>query len=395
MFGCQNLLKPQLFSSSEEYEAIANTITLDKGFNGELDDLDAWISQRVQIAPAEVPDRKHSLLLTMIMLTGKCNADCEVCYTAQKEHKNSLTWPEMKEIIDQCLKLGSQTVYVAGEGEPTLDPAFFQLVDYVKKVGTRLLLFTNGILFSNDTAAYKQWGMSGEEIVKRLADAPVWIYHKYWSTDPVKNAEMMGLDSVDTLPYATWSENSSDKIFMPLGLRRMLEYFPRDRVGVQVIAERRNAHELLDTILPFIHTSGVKSYIEPVIHSGRNFSSHKYDPSPELYEKIRPYMVRQNCTRVAYLFAVHNNGFVTPGISILPEFLEMIPGHEELNIRNPDGTIKDIFTLRHSHPFLVRARYCVKGCLCEEFNLRVAKIKEKGDVLQGEKNCLNYEDILY
>jgi hypothetical protein len=256
-------------------------------------------------------------------------------------------------------------------------------------------VFTNGILLSNDNAALKQWGMTGDEMVKRLAESPVWIYHKFWSTKPTKNAELMGLDSTDTLPYCMYSLDSSKQIKMPLGLRRMLEYFPRDRVGVQVIAERRNAEELLETILPFIKESGVKSYIEPVIHSGRNFKNHSFDPPQDLYEKIQPYMVRQNCTRVAYLFAVHNNGFATPGISILPEFLEMVPGYQDLNLRNPDGTIKDIFTLRHTHPFLVKARYCIKGCLCEEFNLKVAEHINNGKVSVGRRECLKYEDILY
>jgi hypothetical protein len=395
MFGLKNLLSPQLFSAAEEREAIANTIVFDKLFAAQANDLDKWISGRVHISPATKPNRRRSLMLTMIMLTGKCNANCEVCYTAQREHEKFLTWPEIKEIIDQCLNLGSRTVYVAGEGEPTLDPVFFRLVDYVKKVGTRLLVFTNGIILSNDDAAQEQWGMTGEEIVKRLADSPVWIYHKFWSTDPVKNAEMMGLDSTDTLPYCMYPSNSSQKIKMPLGLRRMLEYFPRERVGVQVIAERRNAEELLETILPFIKDSGVKSYIEPVIHSGRNFKNHRFDPPQELYEKIQPYMVRQNCTRVAYMFAVHNNGFATPGISILPEFLELVPGYQDLNLRNPEGTIKDIFTLRHTHPFLVKARYCIKGCLCEEFNLKVADLISNGNISIKQRECLKYEDILY
>ena len=160
-----------------------------------------------------------------------------------------------------------------------------------------------------------------------------------------------------------------------------------------MIAARENEEELLDTILPFIWDSGVKSYIEPIIHSGRNFDVHEHDPLPDLYARIQPYMVRQNCTRVAYLFAVHNNGYAAPCISILPEFLEMVPGYEDLNIRNPDGSIKDLCTLRHTHPLLVMARSQTQGCLCERFNLQVAELIRQGKAELGKKESLRYEGL--
>jgi hypothetical protein len=330
----------------------------------------------------------------MIMLTGDCNASCEVCYTARQLRPDALQWDEIKNIIDQCLDLGSQTVYVAGEGEPTLDDSFFKLVDYVHKIGTRLLLFTNGLLFSNDGLARRRWGMAGDQMIRRLAGAPVWIYHKLWSTEPEKNCQMMGLSRCDVLPFARWQGANGLEMDIPIGLRRFLDLFPRERLGIETIAERRNAQELIDKIIPFILETGVKSYVEPVIHSGRNFDEHRYDLPEEYFPKIQPYMVRQNCTRVGYLLAVHNNGYATPCISILPEQLQLLPGYEDLNVRNPDGSIKDIFTLRHTHPLLVQARLHLTGCLCEKFNLRFAELtKARPPKHCSKRGSLKYEDI--
>jgi hypothetical protein len=329
------------------------------------------------------------------MLTGECNASCEVCYTARRVRPDALKWDEIKNIIDQCLKLGSQTVYVAGEGEPTLDDSFFKLVEHVAKVGTRLLVFSNGTLFCNDDLAQRKWGMSGREMIQRLADAPVWVYHKFWSTEPEKNRVMMGLPRLDILPYTRWQGTNGLTMDIPVGLQRMLESFPRERLGVETIAERRNAREVVDKIIPFVLETGVKSYIEPVIHSGRNFGNHNFDLPDEYFEKIQPYMVRQNCTRVGYLFAVHNNGYAAPCISILPNSLKLLPGYEDLNLRNSDGSMKDIFTLRHTHPLLVQARQHLTGCLCEKFNLRLAELMGSGPVNGCCKSaCLKYEDIL-
>jgi hypothetical protein len=136
--------------------------------------------------------------------------------------------------------------------------------------------------------------------------------------------------------------------------------------------------EITDTIIPFIEKTGVKSYIEPLIHSGKNFNSHNYDTPVEKLDKVRHWLVRQGCTRVAYIFAVHNNGYATPGISILNEHLKFAENYEGLNIRNPDGSIKGLCQLRHTHPFLVKNRYRISGCLCEEFNLEMAARMKTG-----------------
>lgn len=393
-FGYNNLLAPQSFTHVEEAQAIENTLFFDCAVNHHTERIKQG-KVRVVAENRGQMVQSHTLLLTMIMLTGECNASCEVCYTARRVRPDALKWDEIQNIIDQCRELGSQTVYVAGEGEPTLDDSFFKLVDYVAKIGTRLLVFSNGVLFSNDELALRKWGITGEEMIRRLADAPVWVYHKLWSIEPEKNRLMMGLPRLDILPYTAWLGTNGLTLGIPVGLERMLQLFPRDRLGVETIAERRNAQEVVDKIIPFVLETGVKSYIEPVIHSGRNFANHNYDLPEEFFPQIQPYMVRQNCTRVGYLFAVHNNGYTAPCISILPQQLRLLPGYEDLNIRNPDGSIKDIFTMRHTHPLLVQARQHLTGCLCEKFNLKLAELTKAGTVNGCCKSgCLKYEDIL-
>ncbi|MEA3329631.1 MAG: radical SAM protein [Nanoarchaeota archaeon] len=390
-FGNLNILKPQLFTTEEEIEAIKNTMTLDLSFGNDkfledfaekFQDCKPWAKEHLDYLHSlseeelrqEVERAKpKSILITPIMLTGECNANCEVCYTNRRKRENELDWNEIKEIVDQTHRLGSKTIYVAGEGEPTLDKSFFKILDYSKEIGMDIIMFTNGVLLSNNSLCQKRLNISNEKLAKRIADAPVYVYHKFWSADPEKNHHLMGLPSHVIYNFTEFQEGNGRKIQIPKGLELLLKHLPKERIGVESYVEKRTASEIKDTIIPFIKQSGVKSYIEPLIHSGKNFDIHKYDPTPKQLRELQPWLVRQGCTRVAYIFAVHNNGYATPGISISPDNLKTVEGYENLNIRNPNGTIKNLFKLRHTHPFLVENRYRITGCLCEEFNLEVAK----------------------
>jgi len=392
-FGNPNLLKPQLFTEEQEIQAIQNTMTLDyffgnkkivTGFANNFQDCKPWLKKHLDFldslannkleeeAEAE-RSKQHSLLITPIMLTGECNANCEVCYTDRKKRQDVLVWEEIKQIIDQTKSLGSKTIYIAGEGEPTLDESFFNLLDYSKEVGMDILMFTNGVLLSNDYLCQARLGISGEDLAKKISDAPVYIYHKFWSANKEKNHNLMGLSTNTDYEFVPYNLNNGTKIQIPKGLELLLKHLPLERVGIEACVEKRTADEIKRVIIPFIEQTGIKSYVEPLIHSGKNFNIHKYDPTQEQLKVLQPWLVRQGCTRVAYIFAVHNNGYATPGISILPKHLELAEEYKSLNIRNPDKSIKDLFELRHTHPFLVKNRYKISGCLCEEFNLEMAE----------------------
>lgn len=401
-FGCLNLLAPQVFTREEEDAAIRSSLTCDWvfGHHGVVE----WFAQRHprfegHVARLRARDdaalavelqhaRATSLLMAFVMLTGECNADCGICYTARRRKPNELTAEEIIGIIDQTRALGARTLYVAGEGEPTLDRAFFEVIEHVKRVGMRMLFFTNGILLSNETLARRRWGISNREIVERLADAPVWVYHKLWSTQPAVTSELMGLPrDREIYRYVDWRLPDGRTIPIPEGLQLLLDALPRERVGIETVVERRTGDDIVRNIVPFIEQTGVRSYLEPIIHSGRNFDEFSYDPTQEQLHALRRYLVRQGCTRVAYKLAIHNDGFATPGISILRDHLRTVTDYEALNIRDSRGGLKDLFTLRHSNPFLVANRYRIEGCLCEEFNLEMSAAGSCASTTAKETAC--------
>src|SRR5438067_133505 len=70
-------------------------------------------------------ERSHSLLFLVLMLTGACNANCEICFTDRRAKRGETTSEARSDILRQAKKLGARYIYVPGEGEPTIDRAFW------------------------------------------------------------------------------------------------------------------------------------------------------------------------------------------------------------------------------------------------------------------------------
>lgn len=382
-----NLFEAQSFSEELENEVIRNNMTIDYYF-GHIDILNEFVNRKpefqkhlndLSLLSYESLERlvkkvkNKSLLMTVIMLTGACNANCTICYTDRKLKPNELSFSEIKAIIDQTYDLGSRLIYIPGEGEPTLDRNLWKVLEYARVKGINVILFTNGILLSNDIEAKNRWQMSAEEIVKKLVEYPVSIYHKFWSTNPKLVVEMMNIDE-KIYEYVNFSVKGRT-INIPKGLFLLLKTFPKERVGIEVVVEKRNLNEIIDVIIPFVIESGVKSYIEPLLHAGRCFGVFDFDPeiSKEEWEKLEPWLSRQNCRRVGYKIVIHNNGYLSYGMALTLTQIAAPFETEKFNIRNLDGGLKDLFKILHTNPYLVSGRYKINGCICEEVNLLLTK----------------------
>lgn len=86
-------------------------------------------------------------------LTNRCNMMCDPCFmdANQVGFVHELEWPEVKEILDNSLKIKPRrqmSVQFSG-GEPTISPHFFRAIKYARKVGyNSVQCATNGIEFA-------------------------------------------------------------------------------------------------------------------------------------------------------------------------------------------------------------------------------------------------------
>ena len=85
-----------------------------------------------------------------IELTERCNNNCVHCYINQPENKTAirtreLTTDQWKKILDQAAKLGALTVRFTG-GEPLIRSDFADIYEYTRRLGIKVMLFTNARL---------------------------------------------------------------------------------------------------------------------------------------------------------------------------------------------------------------------------------------------------------
>jgi hypothetical protein len=322
------------------------------------DKLAAWPRKRLRDHVART--RQHSLAFLVLMLTGACNANCPICFTDRRRKAGELSVAERDDILRQARALGVRYVYVPGEGEPTIDAGFWQFLDTCAELGLEAIIFTNGLLFGDARAARRRWGCDPEEALGRLARYPVSLYVKFWSTDPARAAEMLGIRGERYL-YRDFAGTP-----VPAGLARLLDGFARDRLGIEVVIERRNADEVAEQIVPFAERHGLARIVEMIQHNGRVLGDSAFDPSPSQVERTVGLLSPTSCTMATCKAVVTSRGLLSPRIAVLEH---QIPGRA-VDVR---GT--DLFELLHHTEYVVERRYEISGCLCETLPAALAPCK--------------------
>ncbi len=127
------------------------------------------------------------LLNPSIDLTNACNLNCPYCYIEEKNSErkvrktNELTLEESLRLIDDLTLAGAKTINIVGAGEPTIDPHFEQIINYIHSKKITTVLFTNGIRFHYYP-----------KLLRLLYDRNVSIVLKYNFIDKVKQDLVAG-----------------------------------------------------------------------------------------------------------------------------------------------------------------------------------------------------------
>lgn len=80
-------------------------------------------------------------------ITNYCNSKCKFCYGSffGKDNKNKriMNFNTIKNLLDDCQEIGVKSIVVMGEGENTISPHFYDLLEYSKDKAVDLSLATN------------------------------------------------------------------------------------------------------------------------------------------------------------------------------------------------------------------------------------------------------------
>jgi len=374
------LFDAHVFSESEKEDVINNNAIIDlcmghkdilEFLNYKFKNLSA-IKRIDDLTEDEKKDliehkKKKSLLMTSLFLSGKCDANCDICYTDSKFRKDKNKWESIESIIRQVVQLGNKTLYVPGEGEPFLDDNIFNLINAAEYYNQNLVLFTNGIILSDEEMFENKWGISLNEFFEVIQKSPIYLYFKYWHSDRNIFADMMRINP-DKLKTESITLNGSIKVDVPIGLLKLHKIAP-EKVGIETAVHSLNYNNVFDRIMPFADKYKLKWYLEPIIHSGRCYGRKEYDITQEQMLKINPYLSKQQCKRAGYTAIITTLFYISFCSSFISKF--MIKDRDildNLSVFDKNNRVKDIFSILHTNRLLVESRYSSQSCLCEYYS---------------------------
>jgi organic radical activating enzyme len=366
---------------------------------------DRELAERIRAAAAD------SMETFNLFLPKQCNLSCRGCYaaavpvTSQPYDDELVTdfYTGAERIIAQARGCGARTVYTSGDGEPTLFPRFFDLLDLLRRNGMQWLFFTAGLAFSSETAAVYTWetarrwlqGPSRDRIASQLsanlADGrpdptvralcaelahyreSVQVYHSLWSTDGETNTAMRR-PVQGAYQYRTVHSRGST-LTLPSSLVTMMdEIFTgslRSRFGVEMPVSDVGVDQV-PAMAAFVVDNQLRSYFEPTIFTGRNRIGDLGEAPPAAVAAMAPLLVRTQCgfrnihqPTVKYHHRAPDRTFLaSPGMGVDAADLRSMGVLDSLVI---SGRADGFFAAVHS-PLMVYANYVhITGCKCNDF----------------------------
>lgn len=96
-------------------------------------------------------DRMSFPRIVFFEITHRCNLHCRHCYIVPEETKKELSTQEVKSIFEQLVEAGCLHLVLTG-GEPLLRKDILSLINYARRIGLFIHLFTNAALVTSKIA---------------------------------------------------------------------------------------------------------------------------------------------------------------------------------------------------------------------------------------------------
>jgi len=278
-------------------------------------------------------DFRNPKTLTVVdfrAMTGACPHDCFHCFTDKL--KKTLTLEEIKNVIDQIAEMGGKAIDYLGEGEPTLDEDFFDIIEYTASKGMQPVVFTDGATMMRDINFVRRVKKTGASIVPKCDSLFNPEYQNWVVGDKTGKYFDQRKEALDLLIKEEFNKKEKDGT---------------TRVGFDMVITRKNVHEVEKT-LRFCRDNNLWIIFSYFLPSGRS-GKEDFDKSLMLSGDEKKQLmetVKRVDKEYGYEHPILNNFLTSPCV----EFLQILgdgrvtpcPGNETIigNIR--DHTIREL-----------------------------------------------------
>jgi len=280
-------------------------------------------------------------------MTSACPHDCFHCFTDKQ--KKTLNLEEVIKIIDQLADMKAHSINFIGEGEPTIDPNFFDVIEYSSSKGIQPVIFTEGAARLRD-----------KDFVRRLYKTGASVCFK---CDSLWNPEYQNWVVRDRKGKYFEERDEAINILISEGFNK-IEDDGTTRMGFDMVVTKRNMHEVEKT-LRYCRENNlwiIFAYFLPSGRSGSEDFDNSLTPSQSDKEEISE-MVRSVDNEYDFHHEVLNN-FLT-GVCV--EFMQIYgdgsvspcPGNETRVGNVKTSTIKELqHKILEKYPSHNRANRC-------------------------------------
>tara|TARA_B100000579_G_C22847086_1_gene865049 strand:- start:4716 stop:5900 length:1185 start_codon:yes stop_codon:yes gene_type:complete len=156
-----------------------------------------------------------------LSFTNICNQKCTFCYTAWAHGSTKMSKETIINLIKSAKKTGVKSTLIAGEGEPTINPAYIDAIETCGEVGLDCALNTNAIKMNEKDLRrilpHLQWvrfsfQASEPNLYSKIHRVPEHQYHKAVENITLagKIKKELGLDVMLGLQQVLIDENGAD-----------------------------------------------------------------------------------------------------------------------------------------------------------------------------------------
>ena len=294
-------------------------------------------------------------------MTGACPHDCFHCFT-DKDDK-TLSLDEIREVIDQLAERDTHAINFLGEGEPTIDEDFFEIIEYTSLRGIQPVIFTDAATKMRDRSFVQRVYESGASVALKC--------------DSLFNPDYQNWVVGDKKGKYFAQRNKAIDLLIEQGFNEVQED-GTTRLGFDMVLSSRNIHEAEPT-LRYCRENNlwlVLAFYLPSGRSGREDFDKSFAVDGEQKKRMRE-IVKKVDEEYGFIHPIWSNFATMPCVEFMQIYgdgrVSACPGNEivvgnvrECSIQELEKRILEKFPFHDRTSFeghcLYREKYNSRNC---------------------------------